>query len=147
MCGVGKWMQRGGKWDVDKFPLCGAPEDASHVYVCTSSGSSMIWDSSLSVLQAWLDNQNTDTAIILALLQGLREWRGHHDHRPLLQPAQLSVDQQTDIGWSLLLEGWLATAQAQQEYYSIIRSKKSGRKWAHQLIGKLLEIAKALWTH
>jgi hypothetical protein len=72
----------------------------------------------MSVLQAWLDNQNTDPAIALALLQGLHEWRGHRSHSPLLQSAQLSVDQQNDIGWSLLLEGWLATewAQAQQEY-------------------------------
>jgi hypothetical protein len=109
----------------------------------------MIRVSSLSALQAWLDTQNKDPAITLALLQGLHEWRGHHSHPPSLQLAQLSVDQQNDIGWSLLLEGWLATewAQAQQEYYSLIRSKKLGRTWAQQLIGKLLEIAKALWTH
>jgi hypothetical protein len=54
MCGVGKFMRLWGERDTDSCPRCGAPENASHVWICPQEQATEVWDLSLHKLKEWM---------------------------------------------------------------------------------------------
>jgi hypothetical protein len=60
-----------------------------------------------------------------------------------------ALSNQASIGWRRFFEGWLSIewALAQQAYYSLIKSHRTGKRWVVSLIKKLWDIAWDLWEH
>jgi hypothetical protein len=150
MCGVGKWMVRWNEWPDPHCPCCGANEDATHVWLCQGNDANALWVTALQSLQEWMVSVQTDPGISKAIITGLNNWRfgstlafpsGHYLH--------CAVYQQSDIGWGNLLEGWISIewAGVQQQFYTSIHSRRSGRYWAVLLLHKLWSIARKLWEH
>jgi|NOAtaT_6_FD_contig_81_301931_length_1652_multi_2_in_0_out_0_3 hypothetical protein len=63
--------------------------------------------------------------------------------------VSLAFDIQSDIGWNLLLEGWIAYEREflQSSHYALIGSRKSGRRWLIQVIKKLWLVSWDMWEH
>lgn len=123
--------------EANQCPQCGAPEDVTHINKCRGKNADNVWDTALKGLQAWMYEQHTDPVIILAVLQGLNGW--HYPSTvggPSLQASKLAFDQQMDLGWHLMLGGWISLewATLQQEHYSTLQSRKSGILWASGFI-------------
>jgi hypothetical protein len=57
--------------------------------------------------------------------------------------------QQSYIGWHLFIEGWSSREweTEQQEYYRLLQSRQTGRRWLVGLIKQLWKIAWELWEH
>jgi hypothetical protein len=75
ICGVGKWVKRWGKWEVDKCPRCGCPEPAKHVTLCRGQGADDTWSRAIDNLKRWLEDNQTDPFITKAIITGLNTWR------------------------------------------------------------------------
>mgnify|MGYP000032035169 CR=1 FL=1 len=61
----------------------------------------------------------------------------------------LATEQQNDIGWQAMAKGWTTEEWAiiQQEYYKLIGSRKTGKRWLVEIIKKLWLIAWDMWEH
>jgi hypothetical protein len=61
---------------------------------------------------------------------------------------QALSDQQV-IGGRRFFEGWVVKSwtDIQQHYYSLIHSRRSGRRWTIELIKRLWQIAWDIWQH
>jgi hypothetical protein len=143
-------MKRWKKWQEDHCPRCGQTEDASHILICKGENSQQIWDTSLQLLSVWMASVQTDPDIIDTLIDHLLLWRQGKTTTPEGQESILhALDIQNDLGWHSILEGWLALEWdiVQQEYYTSIRSRRTGFRWLVLLIRKLWQIAWDLWTH
>jgi len=150
MCGVGKFMKRWGEWETDACPRCGQIEDAPHVWTCKGRGTEEIWMKSLAELERLLQKLNTDpnlTHIILTHLKGW--WAGTGTYFEAPRDFKALVDTQNTVGWRRFFEGWMVShwAKLQQNYYDILRSSRTGRRWTIAIILKLWNIAWDLWAH
>jgi hypothetical protein len=150
MCGVGRFMKRW-KWrQDDSCPRCGHPEDSAHVWLCHGEGADDVWETALNNLEAWFNIRQTDPDIQNIILSYLKNWR----EEVSLGTANIFlfddlILRQSRIGWRRFFEGWLARdwSVAQQAYYQLIKSRRSGKRWAVELIKKLWAIAWDLWEH
>ncbi len=150
ICGVGKWMKRWGKWEDDKCPRCGRPEPAEHVTLCRGQGADNTWSTAIDNLKCWIEKNQTDPFITEAIITGLSTWRdGDIQQRPRMTDVSSAFDIQSDIGWNLLLEGWIAYEREflQSSHYALIGSRKSGRRWLIQVIKKLWLVSWDMWEH
>jgi hypothetical protein len=132
MCGVGKWMKRWKERDTDGCPRCGTSEDATHALSCQGENANEYWEQSIHALPSWMHSVLTDPDINKAIITGLNNWRFQTTHPfPSTPCLKVCLDQQQDIGWGGLLEGWIPFEWevAQQKYYSEISSQRSGRRW------------------
>jgi hypothetical protein len=125
-------------------------EDAAHVWQCQGEGVSDVWDKSLVDLETWFAKMNTDPDIKYALLSHLKSWRDAQPQsasNPFLLEDILTC--QSRIGWRRFFEGWIVKdwTDAQQAYYKISKSLRSGRRWTIELIKKLWDVAWDLWEH
>jgi hypothetical protein len=61
----------------------------------------------------------------------------------------MAYTMQEHIGWGVVLDGRLAIhwRQAQQDYFTLIGSRRSGRRWTIALIKKLADVAWDLWSY
>jgi len=59
------------------------------------------------------------------------------------------LKEQYTIGWHRFYAGWLSSQReiVQQNYYSVTRSNKTGKRWVSALIQKLWDTAWDLWEH
>jgi hypothetical protein len=150
MCGVGKFMKRWKMWQDDACPRCGEPEDAAHVWTCHGEGVDDMWDKALSDLEGWFNQRHTDPDLQHTILLYLKNWR-KEEEGPILTPFFLEeiVQGQSNIGWQRFIEGWIHRewTTAQQAYYQVIKSRRSGKRWTVELIKKLWAIAWDLWEH
>jgi hypothetical protein len=150
MCRVGKFMKRWKEWEEDICPRCGEQEDAPHVWRCKGPGTVEIWNKSLQELETLLHQLDTDPTLTYIILVHLRGWwSGEHvTYIPPREFQDLLHDQQT-IGWRRFFEGWFAYswAEMQQRYYNLLRSSRTGRRWASAIVLKLWNIAWDMWEH
>jgi hypothetical protein len=150
MCGVGKFMHRWKERDNPNCPRCGSFEDAEHVWLCNGCNSSEVWESSLKTLDEWMVSVQTDPDIKSIILTHLQSWRSNsvaeHDASPDMATL---IKVQEVFGWRNFFEGWIPVAwvEAQQAYYSLISSFRTGKRWVTLLITKLWDIAWDLWEH
>jgi len=63
--------------------------------------------------------------------------------------VSLAFDIQSDIGWNLLLEGWITYEWEflQSSHYALIGSRKSRRCWLIQVVKKLWLVSWDVWEH
>jgi len=125
-------------------------EDSAHVWTCHGGGADDIWEKSLTDLEGWLNLRNTDPELQHIVLTYLRGWReGSVINSSELFLFEDLVSQQSSIGWRRFFEGWLVKewTMAQQAYYCLIKSKRSGKRWTVELIKKMWAIAWDLWEH
>jgi hypothetical protein len=150
MCGVVEFMQRWRKWESPNCPRCGLFEDAQHVWRCKGLGTEEIWNKAVIDLEHTMRKLDTDPTLAHIITKYLKGW--WLDVDTLYEPprAFLSLLQmQTNIGWGRFFEGLWATdwALQQQRYYAIIKSTKTGKRWAAAIIQKLWNMAWDLWEH
>jgi hypothetical protein len=67
----------------------------------------------------------------------------------LLINYPLAAEQQNDIGWQAMAKGWTAEEWAviQQEYYKLIGSRKTWKRYLVEIIKKLWLITWDMWEH
>jgi len=150
MCGVGKFMKRWREWEDDLCPRCGVQEDAPHVWLCKGLGAEERWNKALEDLATLMHQMETDPTLIHIILVYLRGWWSNEAvfYQPPRQFQELLQDQQK-VGWRRFFEGWLVCswAEKQQRYYTLLRSGKTGRRWAGAIVVKLWNIAWDMWEH
>ena len=153
-CGVGHMMRKWKEWDTATCPRCNDPDETtSHVWTCSGGGADGRWEKSLADLWDWMTEQETAPELRDAICDYLRSWRdksqvlaGHQCDFPGLQQA---VHNQATIGWQAFFEGYLACdwAATQHTYYEWAGSRRTGRRWATEILKKLWNIAWDLWEH
>lgn len=150
MCGVGKFMKRWKEWDSDSCPRCGMVEDAAHVWQCKGPGTEELWTKALGEIEVLLVKLETDPTITFVIMSYLRSWRTGEGivYDVPIYFQQLLHDQQL-VGWGRFFEGWLVKDWSilQQRYYSITRSRRTGRRWTIAILKKLWDTAWDLWEH
>ncbi len=74
MCGVGKFLLKWKESTTAACPICGALEDAPHVWICPDPDAEQRWSQSLNNVQDWMTSVDKDPAISRAILHYLRGW-------------------------------------------------------------------------
>jgi hypothetical protein len=148
----------------DACPCCGARETSEHILRCKQTESTGIWNTKLSELREWMDEEQTDPQLRDALTDGLNAWRmtsdeeleqynlDHKNTPPgLLDVARNSPAAaiQTTIGWRAALEGRIGVAwrNQQADFWIGQNSRKSPQRWASTLVSKILAITWEIWSH
>jgi hypothetical protein len=147
---VGKVLQRYKFQEHAECPRCTAFEDTAHVLVCPAPRATTQWESSLSKLDIWLRKAATMPDLRNAILSRLRSWRANEEFQvpSYTWPGVNNLLQQQDlIGWRAFLEGAILQqwAAKQQEYYTWLQRRNTGRRWITTLIKKLWEISWDMW--
>jgi hypothetical protein len=129
MCGVGKFMVRWGKRESPECPRCGLMEDAQHVWRCNGKGADLVWETALSSLHIWLDQQGTDPDISSLLISLLESWRSNEPPSPAPFGLSHLLERQLGIGCHYLLKGWLSWEWefTQQAYYTFTNTRRTGK--------------------
>ena len=136
-------------------PICLSNEEHKlHLIQCPSTSSTEAWTSSLSSLTEWLKDQQTYPQLTRSIIRVLRLCRHHGGGgRNILYDVSASVTRclvsQASIGWENFLSGLLSKdwARIQQTYYSSIKSRKTGHRWAVRLSDKLWGLLFSVWKH
>jgi hypothetical protein len=150
MCGVGKFMVRWKQWETNQCPRCGLPEDASHVWLCRDPGAQEVWSKALASLELSLRKWDMDPTILHVIMTYLKGWQSNE--QVLYQPPRFLEDvfnEQCRIGWRRFFEGWLSTSweALQQQFNTVTKSNRTGKRWVSALIQKIWDIAWDLWEH
>jgi hypothetical protein len=144
MCGVGRCMKRWKEWPTDSCPRCVDTEDAPHVWRCKAEGTSEIWDKSVASLDSLLRKLDTDPTLHHLLLLYLKSWWSG-EGVTYVPPREFQdlIEAQNRISWQRLFEGWLSVqwTRHQQHFYNIIKSSRTGQRWATAIVQKLWDTA------
>lgn len=150
MMGVGHCMECWKKWSHVKCPRCGAKETIQHVISHPAPAAREVWTKGIKGLRVWMEGVSTDPQII-ELVIGAISNKEQGDQLVCGQDHSLQVVmlQQEDIGLDLIVEGWPAIEweDAQQAYYQLLNSCKSGRRRMTNLLQKLWNIVWEMWEH
>jgi hypothetical protein len=112
-----------------------------------------LWTQVVEPLDAWFSKNLTPPDVSAVILESLQAWRTHTAPRfdidrcsPDLARA---IHVQTDIGWGLFLEGFLAAEWEllMSTHYASISSRRSGHRWSCGLIHRLWLLLRDLWEH
>jgi hypothetical protein len=149
---VGKVMQRYKFQDHAECPRCSQFEDTAHVLQCQAPRAINQWKSSLAKLDTWMAKSTTMPALRSAIINRLQAWQ---QSDPTAAPTYNwpGVDdlirKQTSVGWRVFLEGGVLQewASKQQDYYTWLDRKNTGKRWTTTLIKKLWEICWDMWEH
>ncbi len=145
----GKNMLRRGQRSSAQCPWCNAETaDKQHIIQCPAQGARQQWTISLNKLKQWLWAQGTEPAVRDTLLTNLKAWSSSTQTKSSTH-STLWEDEQTQIGWDRLLDGWLSQywRSQQDKIWSQVRSHKSSRRWTSALIQKLWDISWDMWDH
>ena len=147
-CAIGKMMKRIKLWNSDLCPCCRqVPENSTtHLFLCPHPLIVARRDSSFKAILTWMADTHTDPGI-LHLVSSL--WYARHPSFTSDDPQYL-VDMWNvlqDIGTQSMWMGLIPVimTQKQNDYFCSMGLKKSGSKWAKQLIGKCLRATLQLW--
>jgi hypothetical protein len=134
---VGKFMMRWKQQESPDCPRCGEFEDMAQVWRCHGNDADQVWINGLDNLQDWMESHDTDPDLALLLIDLLQSWR---DDTPLSNNPPYGLDllamRQQELGGQALLEGCLSFKweACQQAYLTFIRSCRTGKRWAVQII-------------
>ena len=152
-CSVGVMMKKRGFRTDSRCPRCKNPDESViHVIVCQHPSASEIWNEQMSNLKQWLRSQKTNSNIIEAIIHNLKKLRksggiyGHHYQDINMRKA---VQEQNNIGWDHLLLGRISNRWSflQDCHYKRIQSRRTGERWAANLIMKIWEVHWSMWNH
>lgn len=109
MCRVGKFMKGWKKWEHEKCHHCVAKEDAQHVWLCNTVEATEERNKGIRELEAWMYEVATSPDITQLFLHKLQDLRSGREADGEVPPKlRQAVQTKNDIGWSLVLEGWLS---------------------------------------
>ena len=151
-CGVGTTLVQWNYQDDATCPRCGhAQETTHHVSTCSGQKAHRLFKHSVRNLNRKLKQMHTDPEIRYTLVRCLHLWRKGKPIDPTVFPRSLhcAVNSQNKIGWQDLVEGQLSKhwRRLQQSYLSRQRSRKSSRRWATELLPKLVTLGRKQWLH
>ena len=137
----------------DTCPCCEKEsETRTHLLRCRYSKTA--WKNARKPLKKWMNQQKTDPNIRRAILDILRSYQKRKDYDSYVPTGfstslQQCLNAQSHIGITNMLEGMLTYdwAEEQQKYYSSIRSRKTGHRWAIGLSVQLWNIIHAMWEN
>jgi hypothetical protein len=149
---VGKVLKRYNLQTHDECPRCTEPETTAHVLRCPAPRAVAIWNASIAMLNRWLIKAMTMPDLRLAILQRLRAWKNLDAYCPpsyAWPGVNALVSTQDLLGWRAFLEGCVLQewARMQQEYYTWLDKKNTGRRWVTTLIKLLWQISWDMWEH
>jgi ribosomal protein S14 len=151
-CGVNKNMVRWNFETVHECPRCGHPQEiAKHVWLCSAESARSIWEDKEKALIGWMKRRKTHPEIIKVISSWIRCWRAgtrHASmHRLRLHGLREVVRAQDALGWDAAFEGkWhKGWAEIQQQYYSHLGMRRTGRRWMISIITKLFDVSWDLW--
>jgi hypothetical protein len=148
----GKWMHRWKFWTHSNCPRCGeANEDSSHIVRCPAV--TPLWDQVVEPLDSWFSKNSTPPDVSAVILEYIHAWRTQTPPRIHLDrcPSDLAhaISVQSDIGWGLFLEGFVANdwATVMNTHYESVSSRRTGLRWCSGLIHRLWLLLRDLWEH
>jgi hypothetical protein len=148
---VGKVQQRNNFQDHAECPRCSEFETTEHVTLCQAPNAQREWDASMAALQVWLTKALTMPDIQKAILSRLQTIRRHDEDMTAPSYSWPGVNdlilEQDTVGWRNFLEGGILKkwAAKQQEYYTWLKRRNTGKRWVATLIKKLWEISWNMW--
>ena len=147
---VGKVLQRYKFQEHTECPRCTEFEDTNHIVTCKAPRATIQWEASISNLEQWLNKAYTMPDIRKAIVSRLRSWRAGNELQATSHtwPGVNDLIQDQDkIGWRTFLEGGILQkwAAKQQEYYTWLQRRNTGRRWTTTLIKKMWEISWNMW--
>jgi len=144
-------MKRWGFWDHDKCPCCrSATEDKSHLMTCPNQYCKDVWQSNVTIVEEWMEQEDTMPEIRECLIRALRARSTTLDFRTDCDAQVIgAAETQTKIGWLNFTEGKLALQwqELQTAHYERIRSDKSAKKWTRGLVMELLQLTHSQWVY
>jgi hypothetical protein len=145
-CGINSVLVRWKQKESPACPRCGEFETTTHIFRCQHPEVKLLWAHSLQLLDTWLTDNHTDPKLQLSLITNLHQW---YQGIPFPNDRTTWEKTQDSAGWDFLLEGCFVStwADSQQQYFTIMGRKSSGKRWLTSLIKKLLDIAWDLWEH
>ena len=147
----GKNMKRWKLRPYSNCPYCNAQdEDKHHITHCQNTTSIETWEKALSNFVTHLVRLNTCPYLIASIhleLSAERRFKTPPEiirYPESLRPVILS---QRHIGWESFTEGLIAIDMVnyQSQYLRDIKSKKSGKAWAHKMIRASWNMIYSVW--
>ena len=94
----------------------------------------------------------THPEILQFICEGLQSWfkKGEYDIDHNMEPhIKNACRTQALLGWESLLHGFLSInlIQCQQQYYTLMESRKLGSRWGINLTIKLWQMIQKMWIH
>jgi hypothetical protein len=145
------WRHRDGR--SDKCPCCRIHvETTEHVLLCPEVTRVEAFQLSMTALEWWLDEADTDPDLTDSIVEYVRRWgtvtmeEEISDALPRFRHMALSQD---TIEWRRFLEGMILTeiTNIQRQYIAVNGSRMSLDKWCTGLITRLLEITHGQWLY
>ena len=151
-CATNERMVEWGFRGCSKCARCNHPvENVTHLLQCPDRAATCDWDSAVDKLDAALRQSRTHPQLQTIITRRLKAWKRNEPWRLHGTSAEIRLlqDDQQSIGWKNFLFGFLSTrwATIQQSYYSIYNPRRSGAKWACDLIPMMWEILWSQWRH
>lgn len=142
------------KWDgtVKKWcPSCRrAKETCAHVSQCREKGRIQTLQATIGFLDTWLEKVGTDPDLRRCIIQFARG-HGYKSMEEVCGVERLKVmaREQDKIGWRRFMEGMISKQMLclQEEYHVLTGEGPSTRKWAAQLVCRLLEVVHGQWVY
>jgi len=134
-----RWKQR----DTEACPRCAAPvENSSHIIQYPQEAATALWHQSIQHVKTWLQDFQTDPDIAYTIISRLQSWRNSSAPETFIGlPVTIQdlLNKQDTIGWEAAFHGcWsCGWAEAQEQHFKFLQTKKSGRRWLAALITKL----------
>ena len=94
--------------------------------------------------------ESTDPRIRWSIIDSIKQFMlGPYRYDILPPRARLAQQNQARIGWFQLLMGFMSKSwlPIQEAYLVRIHSKTNARRWASQIIQKLMQIAWDMWAN
>jgi hypothetical protein len=150
---TGRNMKRWRFWATSQCPRCLAEnETTDHILQCPHPSAVLCRKTALAQLVKTLDDLFTHPRLRTLMTKNIKSWCNNlPPWQPPLLPDDVSklVDNQTALGWHWLLRGRLTTdwALLQNEYYTNIQHRSTGKLWAGKAIAALWDYSWTLWDH
>lgn len=148
-CGVNKTLVRWNQKTSAKCARCDEIEDTTHVWTCTHEETQLCWTNFLIELKLWMNEQRTNPKLINILIEHFTSWSRRNSanvDNDTKEKCSLLLAQDL-IGWDYLLEGMISTSwiESQTSYFQSLGLRRTGRRWATQLLLKFWGVCWDLW--
>ena len=155
-CATGKMMKIRKQWTHSKCPRCGAEEeDTRHVCQCPHPEARAKINQAIKRIKEWMITVHTDDRIRCFLLLLLRRWIANEPPPRTITLSARSSKMVKGKAEQIALGGWQTIlgriskrlVEVQAEHYKRIQSRRTGHRWAVELIKQLHDVSFQMWQH
>ena len=130
-------------------------EMTAHVLLCENTTRKKLYHESLTKLEAWMKKRETNPRLISMITSYLRgrstrTMTSYHEGRESSRSRYHRLATHVDrLGWQNFTEGRIPKLleQIQCRYYHRIKSRKSSKKWAAELIDQIFKLTHLQWKY